>query len=223
VSGYRAILFDACSTLLEVDTLRFEQRLAGSGWPVFGMRDAVWAVTTGTSHDATAGTHSGGPSWLPALSGLLGVPVEALAQTWDVEDADMNLWGRAIEGAASVLASLREQGYQLGVVSNADGRIEDALSLAGLIEYLDVVVDSAVVGVAKPDPRIFDHALDALSVSPHDACYVGDSAIFDVPAARGAGLAVWLIDHTGRLDLDHDKVVRTYPELLDDLAVGRSP
>jgi HAD superfamily hydrolase (TIGR01549 family) len=222
VSGHSVILFDACSTLLEVDTLRFEQRLAGSGWPVFGLRDAVWSVTTGTSHDATARTHDAGPSWLPALSSMLGVPVAVLAKTWEVEDANMNLWGRAIEGAASTLASLRERGLRLGVVSNADGRIEEALRLAGLDQYLDVVVDSAIVGVAKPDPRIFDHALGPLDVSPEDACYVGDSALFDVPAARGAGLAVWLIDHTGSLEHDRDEVVRTYPELLQHLVLGPS-
>ena len=219
MSGYRAILFDACSTLLEVDTLRLEQCLAKSGRPAFGMRDAVWAVTTGTAHDATAGTHGDGPSWLPALANLVDIPLEALAQTWMREDTSKNLWGRAIEGAPSLLASLQQQGYRLGVVSNADGRIEDALRLAGLLDYLDVVIDSAVVGVAKPDPRIFDPALQALGLLPKEVCYVGDSVIFDVPAAVDAGVAVWLIDHTGQSEPDHGKVVTTFPELLHKLAL----
>jgi FMN phosphatase YigB (HAD superfamily) len=213
-----AVLFDACSTLLEVDTLRFEHRLARDGWPVFGLHAAVWEVTTGTAHDATAaGVHTGGPTWLPALGETLGVPVEALVAAWESEDGRANLWGRAIEGALPCLTALLRRGYRVGVVSNADGRIRDALALAGLADALEVIVDSAVVGVSKPDPGIFVHALDELELEAGEVWYVGDSAIFDVPSARDAGLTPVLIDHAGRLQVDATPKVASFGELLQVL------
>jgi putative hydrolase of the HAD superfamily len=56
------------------------------------------------------------------------------------------------------------------------------------------VVDSHVVGVAKPDPRVFTPALDALGLPAHRVAYVGDSVLVDVPAARAAGLHPVLLD-----------------------------
>ena len=59
---------------------------------------------------------------------------------------------------------------------------------AGLRDYFDVVVDSALVGVEKPDPAIFQAALDALGVAPEEALYVGDLYEVDVvgPARRAS-------------------------------------
>ena len=56
------------------------------------------------------------------------------------------------------------------------------------------IVDSTVVGVSKPDPRIFDIALDAMGVAPEDAWYAGDTPAFDVVGARAAGLRPFLVD-----------------------------
>ena len=74
------------------------------------------------------------------------------------------------------------------MVSNSDGRVEQALAAAGLRHYFDVVIDSALVGVEKPDPRIFHAALEALGVAPEEALYVGDLYDIDVLGARAAGL-----------------------------------
>ena len=82
------------------------------------------------------------------------------------------------------LARLRAAGIRLGIVSNSDGRVEQALEAAGLRDYFDVVVDSALVGVEKPDPAIFRAALDALGVAAGEALYVGDLYEVDVLGAR---------------------------------------
>lgn len=57
-----------------------------------------------------------------------------------------------------------------------------------------VLIDSHLVGVAKPDPGIFRLALDELRVSPERTLYIGDTAIFDVLGAHAAGLDVAHID-----------------------------
>lgn len=115
---------------------------------------------------------------------------------------DGQLWVDVEDGTAATLRTLREQGYTLGVVSNADGRVERFLELAGLRRYLDFVVDSAVVGVEKPDPGIFRIALDRAGVEPRMAVHVGDIYEIDVMGARAAGVEGILLDPAGTEDVD---------------------
>ncbi len=89
----------------------------------------------------------------------------------------------------------------IGVVSNAAGQIESVLARFGVCQVGDgdgvpvvVIVDSTIVGVAKPDPAIFSFALDVLDVKPESVAYVGDSYANDVVGARAAGMQPFLID-----------------------------
>ena len=98
----------------------------------------------------------------------------------------------------AVLAALRPH-VRLGVVSNFTGNVARCLADLGLLAAFDVVLDSAVVGVAKPDAAIFRRALDALGVRPNAALMVGDNPVADVLGARRAGLqACWLAPDTRR-------------------------
>lgn len=109
-------------------------------------------------------------------------------------DDALGLWSKPEPHVAQALAALRARGLRLGVVSNSDGRIAERLALAGLGRLFDAIVDSAVVGVEKPDAGIFHLACTRLSVAPHDAAYVGDLLSIDVLGARRAGLHGWLYD-----------------------------
>ncbi|MEY2566541.1 MAG: hypothetical protein QOE35_1070 [Actinomycetota bacterium] len=101
-----------------------------------------------------------------------------------------------VEGAAEALVALQQAGVPIAVVSNAGGTMEDQLlqheicSVDGrAAAQVAIVVDSHVVGVEKPDPRIFSFALDALGGPAPERCiYVGDTVHFDVHGARAAGL-----------------------------------
>lgn len=115
---------------------------------------------------------------------------------------DGRLWVDVEDGTARALRTLRGRGYTLGVVSNADGRVEAFLELAGLRQYLDFVVDSAVVGVEKPDPGIFRIALERAGVGPRLAVHVGDIYEIDVVGARAAGVQGILLDPSGTEDID---------------------
>ncbi len=104
-----------------------------------------------------------------------------------------NLWSRRAEGSLEALETLRRRGYRIAVVSNADGRVRTLLEAAGLSAHLEFVVDSAEVGVEKPDPRIFLAATGRLGLPPAACAYVGDIYEIDVVGARRAGLAPVLI------------------------------
>jgi putative hydrolase of the HAD superfamily len=99
---------------------------------------------------------------------------------------------RQLERSADLLARLRER-YRLGVVSNFYGNLQAVLDEAGLSPSIGAAVDSTLVGCKKPDPRIFQTALDALGASPAEAVFVGDSLRRDMAGARQMGMRhVWL-------------------------------
>ena len=99
-----------------------------------------------------------------------------------------------------MLAALRARGYQLGVVSNADGRVPSTLADRGLAEHFATIIDSHLVGVEKPHPRNFQLALEACGATPAQALFVGDIYEIDVVGARNAGLSAVLLDPLGLYD-----------------------
>jgi putative hydrolase of the HAD superfamily len=97
-----------------------------------------------------------------------------------------------------VLAGLRERGCALVVVSNWDVSLHDVLERTRLRELVDAVVTSAELGVAKPEPAIFAHALElAGGVPPAQALHAGDDLLADVEGARAAGIAAVLVARDG--------------------------
>ena len=112
------------------------------------------------------------------------------------------LWRHALDDSVKALRELHERRVPIGVVSNASGQIESMLARSKVCQVGDghgvpvrVVVDSHVVGVAKPDPRIFDFGLEVLpGIDRSRVAYVGDSVTMDVGGARNAGLLPVLLD-----------------------------
>lgn len=132
-----------------------------------------------------------------------------------------HLWRHPVPGAVEALSALHDLGVPTGVVSNASGQIEETLSLSGICQVgagahvpVRCIVDSHVVGVEKPDPRIFDHALCHFEGVPRERiAYVGDSLVMDVQGSSAAGLVPLLMDPHG--DASHHDVERLTS--LDDL------
>jgi putative hydrolase of the HAD superfamily len=127
----------------------------------------------------------------------IGVPAEKLSGAVEcvLESAQTEmLWRKADESTAITLGELKRRGLILGVVSNSDGRIERAFEQARLSSYFDFFIDSFLVGVEKPDPKIFHIATGRAAVAPEQAAYVGDLYSVDVVGARNAGLLPVLYD-----------------------------
>ena len=117
------------------------------------------------------------------------------------------LWSSILPGVPDTLAALHASGRTLVAVSNSDGTVEAGLEALGLRQFLHHVVDSAVVGVEKPDPAIFHHALGLAGRPPERTLHVGDLYAVDVVGARGAGLHAVLLDPYGDWpELDCERV-----------------
>lgn len=107
------------------------------------------------------------------------------------------LWSWVLPRVPEALASFREVGLKLVVVSNSDGTVERGLRAQGLRAHFDAVIDSHIVGYEKPDARIFHAALEAIGSRAEHTLHVGDIYAVDVVGARGAGLHALLLDPYG--------------------------
>ena len=102
------------------------------------------------------------------------------------------------EDVVPALDRLREGGLKLGVVSNFEVWLEQLLEVLGVSEYFGVRVISGAEGLEKPDPRIFEIAMERAGVAPEASVYVGDNPEFDVDPAAAVGMFPVLIDRRER-------------------------
>lgn len=105
-----------------------------------------------------------------------------------VDDFVGSLEFRPVSGADEALTLLRSAGLALACVANWDVSLAEFLERASLAAQFDVVVSAAEAGAQKPDPRIFEVALQRLGVEPRRALHVGDDEV-DQVGALAAGLA----------------------------------
>ena len=219
----RAVLFDAGNTLLFLDY----ERLAAGITPVAGVPLTAELLASRADEAALAMERAAATDreraalYLETLFRLAGVPEERLddvrAALWRLH-GERHLWTGVDRRTVATLRRLRAAGLRLGVVSNSDGRVDQALAAAGLREYFDVVVDSDLAGVEKPDPRIFSFAIEALGLRPDEVLYIGDIYEVDVVGAEAAGLHAALVDPERR-HAGHDVLsAPSVAELIDLLA-----
>src|SRR5262249_26065710 len=123
--------------------------------------------------------------------------VEEIASWRRGYNLPLGLWTVRDPEAPAALQRLKASGLIVGVISNSNGTVRSILEATGLARDLDVVIDSGVVGVEKPDPRIFQLALEHAKVDAGEACFIGDLYSVDVIGARRAGLEAVLLDPCG--------------------------
>lgn len=123
-------------------------------------------------------------------------------------------------GAVEALQKIRGAACRLAVVSNSNGRVRRILRRTGLEPHVDLILDSHEEGVEKPDPRIFEIALERSRADRSATIHCGDIYHIDVAGARAAGLPAVLLDAAGLYtDADCPRV-RSLPEFAERLLEG---
>lgn len=126
-----------------------------------------------------------------------------------------NLWEHVPPGVVPALRALRERGLNLVVVSNANGTLRTKFDQLGLTAHVHCVLDSCEFGVEKPDPRLFQIAMEKSGARPETTVHVGDLYHVDVLGARAAGLRAVLFDEAGLYDGVDCPRVQSLDELVE--------
>lgn len=129
-----------------------------------------------------------------------------------------NLWESVPDNVAPTLRRLRALGLTLVVVSNANGRLRYLFDRVGLTSAVDILFDSYEEGVEKPDPRLFQIALNKAQARPETTLHVGDLYHVDVVGARAAGLHAMLLDIAGLYEGYDCPRIRAFGELPDAIS-----
>ena len=202
---YEALFFDAGHTLLECTNpteVGWANSLAGMGGPSAEALSAAfeavlgeWEARLGGAESLAAHRGEWSEIYRQVLKavGFSGDPGAAVEIMWDVW-----LYGTWVPypEVPPVLATLRENGIKLAVVSNWPPTLELTLDHLNLTQYFDAIVCSSLLGCAKPAAAIFDHAIERIAVRRDRVLHIGDNYDADVMGARAAGLDVALVLRT---------------------------
>lgn len=130
----------------------------------------------------------------------------------------------SVEAARPVLEALHKK-YPMVLVSNFYGNVESVLTDFDLRRYFSHIVESAVVGVRKPDPAIFALGVDALHLKPEEVLVIGDSLRKDILPAESLGCQVaWLKGKGWTPEEDaatHPAQISDLSDLMTMLSVGK--
>jgi putative hydrolase of the HAD superfamily len=227
LNGIKALFFDAGGTLIHLDAPRIcdllsaELRITASLEGFQHAQSIAMQRVAALVAEGAGSTENLKREFYSMLLPRMGVRSDldtAIDCVLKLAQSEM-LWRRTETDTARALERLKERGLRLAVISNSDGRIESAFHQAGLFDYFDFFIDSFLVGVEKPDPRIFHIALDRADVEACEAVYVGDLYSVDVAGAKAAGLAPVLYDPFG-LNSETDCLkIRAIGDLIDLLGV----
>jgi len=203
----RAVFFDAGNTLLELNYGVIADRLRAEGHAVSpeAVRAAEYRARIRLDPHLGPGASTESRDVFRLYTGYLleGLGIardgaaDRLCEALREYNPPVGLWNLPAPEARAVLEGLAARGLRIAVVSNSNGSVEAILREVGLLDRLDAVVDSAVVGIEKPDPRIFRRAARALGIEPGEAVHVGDLYSVDVLGARAAGCRAILLDPVG--------------------------
>jgi HAD superfamily hydrolase (TIGR01549 family) len=183
----------------------------------------AWATLIACGVDADRLRHLDTALWPDVGSGRLPIEQKWFRQATEsgatLAQADAFVQAMcAFEPPFQVLARLSALGCRLGVITNGPpGAHQRAkLEVAGLTPFFgEAVFISSEVGAAKPDPRIFEHALRSLGARPEETIFVGDNLHADALGAAGAGItAFWLNREGAAVDLPPNvQMIRRLSEL----------
>lgn len=157
-------------------------------------------------HIGTDQTHR---CYLGAFAGALGVGAEHLDRATDLltelwADPRLGAWTWHVPGSRDALRALVDDGHVVAILSNSNGTVEALLRDLSICQVgegegacVRFIADSTVVGIAKPDPRIFHLVAEAIGVRPERCLYVGDTVRYDVLGARAASFQPYHFDPHG--------------------------
>lgn len=133
--------------------------------------------------------------------------IEAVAERYKI---DYRQSERLVDGVVALIQALRDDGIKIGLLTNnASAEQRAKLNRHNLEALFDAIIISGEVGIAKPDPQIFNIALGELDAQADETVMIGDSWGSDILGANGIGMrAIWLNRYSKK---------QTYSELIREM------
>lgn len=200
-SAIKAIFFDVGNTLLFPNRERVHAPLAARGIKADAAHLRDLERRTKNEFDALMiadGNHDHS-FWLMFYSQLfaeIGLKDDGLLNEVVTRIRNSGNWDQILPGTREELGEIGGR-YRIGVISNADGRIEEVLRRCNIADCFLSITDSGLVAYEKPHPEIFRRALESLEVRAEESVYVGDVYSVDYLGAEGAGMQAILMDVSG--------------------------
>jgi putative hydrolase of the HAD superfamily len=200
-SKIKTIFFDVGNTLLFPNRERIHAPLAERGFVPDGehLRDLECRTKNQFDGMMTENGSTDHSFWWMFYSQLLseiGLEDNTVRDQLVTNIRNSANWDTILPGTAELLREIGER-YQIAVISNADGRIDNVLQKCGIARCFRNITDSGLVGYEKPHPEIFRQALKSMHAVPGDSLYVGDLYSVDYLGATGAGMQAMLMDVPG--------------------------
>jgi FMN phosphatase YigB (HAD superfamily) len=194
----RAIFFDVGNTLLFPNRERIHAPLAERGLVLESehLRDLECRTKNQFDTMMTASGSTDHSFWWMFYSQLLseiGLKDDVIRDQLVAAIRNSGNWDIIPPGTAEKLHAIGEH-YEIAVISNADGKIENVLQRCGIAHCFRTITDSGLVGYEKPHPEIFRQALKIMNAVPEESLYVGDVYSVDYLGATGAGMQAMLMD-----------------------------
>jgi len=216
---------------LDIGGVMYDDRVYAEAWRA-ALRVAGGAFTDEAFDEAYAAARAGQDGSfrvrLAERFAPAGVPLDALeaeaAKHWAYPPSAL------YDDVLPCLERLRDAGYRLGIIANQPSQVRTVLERDGLVPFFEVWGVSEDLGLQKPDPALFRHAVRTARVEPARAVMVGDRLDYDVRPARTAGMrTVWVL--RGEAPDDPTPVqlaeagaaaedLRSLPDVLAALAAG---
>jgi len=160
------------------------------------------------------------PAYLGLVNYHLGVRVNVceLNADWETIKSKIDDYWLPFNGIGAMLDALKQKSLGLGIISNWDCTARDILTAVGLIDYFDPIIISCEVDCSKPDPAIFNLAMQTASVSARDCIYIGDNYYDDAVGSRNVGMPSLIINRFGSLGVEEIKdcpVIRDISEIFN--------
>lgn len=125
-------------------------------------------------------------------SGFLPKNVNSEKYILDISEQCYTFVKSLLSKEIAILADLKQR-YPMVLVSNFYGNVESVLKDFDLLQYFDRIIESAVVGVRKPNPAIFSLGVEAMALNPSSVVVIGDSYTKDIEPATSIGCqTIWL-------------------------------
>lgn len=196
---FRTIFFDVGNTLLFPNRQRILSSLPAKLHPTLSQWQALERKTKEEFDRETTGGRVDHSFWWTFHTYLL-QDANALNDELRKElVANTQLsanWDQILPGTRESLERIGGK-HAIGVISNADGKIDVVLARCGIADCFQSITDSGIVGQEKPHPAIFQAALEKANAQPGESLYVGDVYSVDYVGSRNAGMNAILFDVAG--------------------------